>query len=142
MEGLLLLLYKKDLLTRALLSEEAWSILAPLGYPHPCCLNAWLERLAMRFDGDFPHEIGLFLGYPPEDVRGFIQDRGRSALASGYWKVYGNVVEAKQTFKKFRRAEHEAARALIRQSYRNDARASYYAPQPQGPHFSRRVSHV
>ena len=38
--------------------------------------------------GDFPHEIGLLLGYPPEDVSGFIENGGKNFLCSGYWKVY------------------------------------------------------
>lgn len=35
---------------------------------------------------DFPHELGLFLGYPAEDVRGFI-DR-KQCKYIGLWKVY------------------------------------------------------
>ncbi|MDR2528546.1 MAG: DUF3793 family protein [Synergistaceae bacterium] len=113
-DSLLLLLYKKELLIQTLLSEEAANILLPLGYKlRPPRVNSWFERLARRFEGDFPHEIGLFLGYPPEDVQGFIQNRGGACLANGYWKVYSNVCKAKQTFQKFRRAEYDAARAFI-----------------------------
>lgn len=36
----------------------------------------------------FPHEMGLLLGYPPEDVKGFIHNQGKNYLYSGYWKVY------------------------------------------------------
>ena len=39
----------------------------------------------------FPHEMGLLLGYPIEDVRGFIEHNGCGCLYSGYWKVYRNV---------------------------------------------------
>ncbi len=34
-------------------------------------------RAHMEGKGDFPHEIGLLLGYPPEDVIGFIENRGQ-----------------------------------------------------------------
>jgi hypothetical protein len=118
-DAVLLLLYKKELLARALFTEEAASILCPLGYDRCArCVGSYLERLGERlcFKNDFPHEIGLFLNYPPEDVRGFIRHRGRRSLVTGYWKVYGNVRKAKRTFQLFRRAEYEAVRSLIRQA--------------------------
>lgn len=46
----------------------------------------------------FPHEIGLFLGYPPADVAGFIRHRGQKFSLSGYWKVYGEEAEARALF--------------------------------------------
>ena len=113
----LLLLYKRDLLNRALFDEAAWAILAPLGYGQcHSCVDAYLEHLKKRFENDFPHEIGIFLGYPPEDVAGFIRYRGERSLAAGYWKVYGNVRQAQKTFKRFKRAEHLAAKEMIRRS--------------------------
>lgn len=45
----------------------------------------------------FPHEIGCFLGYPAEDVRGFIEDIKPCKLV-GTWKVYGNEEMAKHLF--------------------------------------------
>lgn len=44
----------------------------------------------------FPHEVGLLLGYPLEDVRGFIDNGGRGASAVGPWKAYGDVAEARR----------------------------------------------
>lgn len=45
-------------------------------------LEQLLERLSGRISAseDFPHEIGLFLGYPVDDVTGFIQNKGRNYL--------------------------------------------------------------
>ena len=43
---------------------------------------------------EFPHEIGLFLGYPPEDVYGFICNKGACSKCTGCWKVYGDEKEA------------------------------------------------
>ena len=51
--------------------------------------------------GEFPHEIGLFLGYPVEDVKGFIKNRGKNCLYSGYWKVYGKMAEKAKLFERF-----------------------------------------
>jgi hypothetical protein len=47
---------------------------------------------------DFPHEVGIFLGYPMIDVAEYIKNKGENYLLSGYWKVYHNVNKAKRTF--------------------------------------------
>ena len=60
-------------------------------------------HLAQR--DDFPHEIGLFLGYPLEDVLGFIENKGKHSKYSGCWKVYHNEHEAIRIFEKFKRCK-------------------------------------
>jgi len=39
-------------------------------------LNALIERVVRTLG--FPHEIGVFLGYPLEDVMGFISNKGHN----------------------------------------------------------------
>ena len=53
----------------------------------------------------FPHEIGFVLGYPIEDVDGFMSNGGQGARAYGRWKVYGDVDEALRRFKELEREE-------------------------------------
>jgi hypothetical protein len=53
----------------------------------------------------FPHELGLILGYPPEDVKGFIQNKGSAYLYSGYWKVYKDLERSLQTFARYEKAK-------------------------------------
>ena len=48
--------------------------------------------------GKFPHEIGLFLSYPPEDVLGFILNKACNHKCIGCWKVYGDEQAAKTSF--------------------------------------------
>ena len=82
-----------------LLDDTTLRILKDQGYSdlRPGCLIA---RLSRRLSGDdYPHEIGLFLGYPPEDVKGFIEKR--ECKLSGYWRVYSDVSSAKAKFDKF-----------------------------------------
>lgn len=55
----------------------------------------------------FPHEMGLLLGYPPEDVEGFILHGGRDFICSGYWKVYEDASAKKKLFESFERAEEK-----------------------------------
>lgn len=51
--------------------------------------------------GEFPHEIGLFLGYPAEDVEGFMVHRGKNCKCCGVWKVYGDLETAQKKFHQF-----------------------------------------
>ena len=53
--------------------------------------------------GAFPHEVGLFLSYPPEDVRGFIEHRGHGSKCEGCWKVYGDAKRARATFRAYKK---------------------------------------
>lgn len=58
------------------------------------------KRIALFFGDDqkFPHEMGVVLGYPIADVEGFIEFGGQNCLLTGYWKVYGNLQQAKHIF--------------------------------------------
>nr|WP_297934189.1 DUF3793 family protein [uncultured Lachnoclostridium sp.] len=50
---------------------------------------------------DFPHEVGLFLGYPVWDVKGFIEHKGQQYKLCGYWKVYDDVPGALCKFEEY-----------------------------------------
>jgi len=43
---------------------------------------------------EFPHEVGIFLGYPLKDVVNFEKDKGKTSLYSGLWQVYDNTEQA------------------------------------------------
>ena len=64
-----------------------------------------LERLRSRLAQreDFPHEIGLFLGYPLGDVIGFVKNAGQNCKCVGCWKVYCNECEAVKAVAKFKK---------------------------------------
>lgn len=112
-EECLVLIYRKELLARALGCDEACSILAEHGYPlHD--VDACLECLRAKFRDGLPHEIGLFLDYPPDDVRGFMENRCAKKLSCPcYWKVYGDAENAQRKFMRYKKAECEAARRLL-----------------------------
>lgn len=46
---------------------------------------------------EFPHEIGLFLGYPPEDVCGFIEGKSKTVNSA----VAGRFMEMQKKRKKY-----------------------------------------
>ena len=78
-----------------------------------------LERLSQRVKDfsekgmGFPHEIGMFLGYPVADIRGFIENEGRKYLMIGYWKVYSNLSQARMIFKEYDRAKECAVQEYL-----------------------------
>ena len=79
------------------LGGEAGELLCREGYPKGDageCLRCLKRKL--QSGGGFPHEIGLFLGYPPEDVEGFMARQ--CAKCVGCWKVYGDVERAQRLF--------------------------------------------
>lgn len=96
----LLYLFRPADLSRDLAGQEARRLLREAGYgddlTHLVCLRELTRRL--REGEEFPHEIGLFLGYPPEDVAGFMTHRGKNCKCVGCWKVYGDVESARRKF--------------------------------------------
>lgn len=99
----LIYLYRPDRLGRDLEAPEAAQLLAERGYP---CSNPdrCVIRLmaALRDSQEFPHEIGLFLGYPPDDVAGFIRWGAKHYKCVGDWKVYGDERRARRLFAQYR----------------------------------------
>lgn len=62
------------------------------GYPALCTVTEHLLFLQKRFASQAcPDEIGIFLGYPVEDVISYIQKEGREFLCCKHWKVYHNM---------------------------------------------------
>ena len=98
----LLYLYRPAALNRDFQCNECCRLMRSFGYcpENPTrCLVQLMQRL--RCNSDFPHEIGLFLGYPPEDVQGFMEHR--PCKYAGCWKVYGNVERSKHLFEQYRK---------------------------------------
>lgn len=103
---LLIYVYRPKQLKMALDHPDARRILCHCGYRCGDCdkLDCQIRQLAERLSRceSFPHEIGLFLGYPPEDVDGFIRNKGRGCKCVGCWKVYGDADFAQKQFRRFR----------------------------------------
>ena len=76
------------------------------GY-RPGTEDALLAQLSQRLccEGDFPHEVGIFLGYPLADVVGFIQNHGQNFTVCGHWKVYTDPAAAQQQFARYKKCE-------------------------------------
>lgn len=93
------------------LHGAAW--LGRLGYPVADGVDACLAELKRRAQGrDFPHEVGVFVGYPVKDVVGFMKRLPASPAHRGPWRVYGNCAESLRRMRLYARAEEFARRAL------------------------------
>lgn len=90
--GILLLLYAPALLQRRLDSRSSRTFLQSLHYRNPRHIATTLEDLTAHFvEEEFPHEIGLFLGYPLKDVTAFMGRTQLKATAQRLWKIYGHA---------------------------------------------------
>ena len=100
----LLYLYRPAELRRDLRDARVSELLRQAGYEDESCARC-VARLACRFreSGEFPHEVGLFLSYPPEDVKGFIDYRANNFKCTGPWKVYGDEGKARSLFAKYKK---------------------------------------
>ncbi len=93
--GALIYIYRTRLLERDLGDVQARRILSQCGYDGDV-LKCLQQRLLES--PEFPHEIGLFLGYPAKDVAGFMENGGANYKLTGCWKVYHDVERAKHLF--------------------------------------------
>ncbi len=98
-----ILLYRPAWLESLLADPARRAFLAQRGYEGGD-LPGLLRQLSARMcpGREYPHEIGVFLGYPLEDVIGFIENRGWNYTCCGCWKAYGDPVAARRCFARFR----------------------------------------
>lgn len=110
--GVLLYVYRPDAIKADLADPDISAFLSRYGY-NTSSLSDCIELLHKRICGTdlastlsascaFPHEIGLFLGYPLEDVVGFIENDGENYLCTGCWKVYSKQRDAEESFCRFK----------------------------------------
>lgn len=111
--------YRPTKLKNDILQKTAAELLEKHGYVYKMparCIVKLIERLATS--EEFPHEIGLFLGYPPEDVKGFIENGAQGSTCVGAWKVYGDKEKAKKTFLLYKKCtdvylrQHESGKSI------------------------------
>lgn len=102
--SVLVLVYNENLLEKHINKYEVREYLNLYGYK--CCksVSECLEKLSSRIknENNFPHEIGIFLGYPIEDVDGFIKNKGKKFKMCGFWKVYSDEEKTERTFRTYR----------------------------------------
>ncbi len=116
-EKMTFLLFRREQLAVYLDTPGSQEVLRRQGY-RKFSLGGILAVFQSRYQAykkgeeSFPHEMGVLLGYPIEDVTGFIENKGKNYLYSGYWKVYGNVQEKIRLFEGFQEAKERLIRLL------------------------------
>lgn len=102
----LVYVYRTAMLEKELKQPGTLELLGKYGYKNgevDDCLKYLKQRLLRC--SCFPHEIGVFLGYPLEDVKGFIENRGENCESCGLWKVYCNREEKDKLFQKLKKCK-------------------------------------
>ena len=112
-ESVTLLFYDKKRLREIIYEERNMKFLKKFGYRKEFCLEENLEILKLRFEENFPHEIGIFLGIPLEEVMCFIETPDKECLLCGYWKVYNNVEYAKESFLRYDNDKDSAVKCVL-----------------------------
>ena len=112
-ERTLVIAYRRTVLERHLCLHGSRAFLSRYGYPKTGRLEAYLEILKRRLENEtFPHEIGVFLGYPLHDIYCFINNRERGCLLVGEWRVYHNPEEAERLFCRFKSCRTALVRSI------------------------------
>ncbi|HEY8390462.1 MAG TPA: DUF3793 family protein [Clostridia bacterium] len=105
-------IFNREMLDDIINKKEIKSFLTRYSYPTDCGLDIHLQHLKKRLneyvqgENVFPHEVGIFLGYPYEDVRDFIQSK-KDCCFSGYWKVFNNPQEALKIMQNYSLAQKQ-----------------------------------
>ncbi len=106
------LFYKRELMEKCLFKKECRDFLNSMGYDSETTLEECIAKLKNRFEYICPHEIGIFLGIPVEDVIGFIINNGENSIICKYWKVYHNPENARLLFDSYDKAR-ECVKSLL-----------------------------
>ena len=107
----LLTVYRKKVMEKQLQNSRISEFLSSFGYPAGSSVKVCIDFLKNRLkENDFPHEIGVFLGYPLHDIDGFINHRDEGCLLVGEWRVYDDCEGAKKLFSRYKACR----RALVK----------------------------
>lgn len=94
----IVLFYDDEMLELSIKDRENIKFLERFGYRSHMNVYECLCLLSERYKNMCPHEIGVFLGYPIEDVIAFVDCPDMKCKLIGYWKVYYNEERAKAIF--------------------------------------------
>lgn len=98
----IILIYNEENLLNCINKKDNREFLNKLGYDLTLTLEENLDILVYRYEKyHCPHELGVFLGIPIEDVIDFMECSDKKCLMCGYWKVFNNYNNAKDIFNKY-----------------------------------------
>ncbi|MFP4157911.1 MAG: DUF3793 family protein [Opitutales bacterium] len=92
------IIYQEDRL-QAVLDEAPYCVMVEqLGYRYPLLAAGFIEEVRERWQrhNEVPHEIGVALGYPLDDVFGYMGLLPLPCKGACGWQVYGCLRESKR----------------------------------------------
>lgn len=115
-DSLLLLVYAPELLDALLQRPATRAMLHRAGYTQAEDALAVLAKLQERCRAGegFPHEIGIFLGYPLKDVAAFLGWAAIPFTVQGPWKIYGQPEKSLDLAATHQRCREHMVRKLAR----------------------------
>jgi len=121
-DRVIVLFYQDEALANCLALKKNRIFLQKQGYKKLQGIEDGLCLLKKRFEEECPHELGIFLGYPVEDVTAFIESKGAPCLACKYWKVYQDVENALKTFEAYDQERHKVIETVLSLQQKNRKR--------------------
>jgi hypothetical protein len=109
----LMFVYNYNQLNKILFNDDNKRFLEGEGYHYTTVEEAVLNLQSRMVNDDFPHEIGIFLNYPLEDVKGFMLSPNDGVKCVGYWKVYKDEEAKKKTFEQYNRCTDNIVNKLL-----------------------------
>lgn len=91
-------------LEKVLSNKRSINFLKFMGYSNHDGINGYMKELILRLEStDFPHEIGVFLGYPLKDVLGFMGYGNKELVEVKNWRIYGDKEVSYEVYNSFLR---------------------------------------
>lgn len=110
----ILLLYNKFLVEKFINRKDIKEFLCNIGYEESDSINDYLNTLQKRYElYSCPHELGIFLGIPLQEVIDFMFPSSKKCLAYGYWKVFNDYDFAMKKFKEYDSIKMITAQKII-----------------------------
>ena len=89
---------------KVLVNKRCINFLKFVGYSSDYELNDYMDELVFRLQSEeFPHEIGVFLGYPLKDVLGFMGYGKNELVEVRNWRIYGDKEISYEVYNNFMR---------------------------------------
>jgi hypothetical protein len=92
------IIYKADRLQTVLDGAPYCVLVERLGYQYPLLAEGFIEEVRERWQrqNEIPHEIGVALGYPLDDVFGYMGLLPLPCKGACGWQVYGCLRESRR----------------------------------------------
>lgn len=120
-DAIILLIYSEKRLEDYINKEEVRKFLLKLDYNSEGSLEDILNNLVERYNKfHCPHELGVFLGIPLQDVIDFMECTTKKCLLCGYWKVFNDFDYALQIFNDYNKSKELVLDYVILESKPED----------------------